>query len=416
MSTTPATASGLRRAWRFARTLYVEYRDSGANDSAASLTYTTLFALVPMLTVAFAILKLMPQLGGVSDRIEALVFENFVPATGAQVKQYLMSFSAQASSLTAIGIAFLFVTAILMLMTIERAINRIWRVHRPRRLASSLLVYWALLTLGPLLLGGGIAVSSYLFSMHLVEETVGRLGLLELFLPMLPFFLSATFFSIAYVAVPNCNVPIREGIVGGVVAALLLEVARQGFAFFVTRFSGYQLVYGAFAAVPLFLLWIYISWVITLFGVVLVYVLSTWDDEEVQQSNAFPALLKMLGLFRLRQQQGVPVTEKDARHVALHAGLENWHELRERLLALHLIERTDSGLMLACDLHQLRLSDLVRLLTWPQIDAVPEGGHEPDEFAQGVVETLRDAVIAFDAALDEPVAEVLDRLPADIIA
>jgi len=415
MATLPRKRPDLHRAWRFLRALLREYNDSGGHDSAASLTYTTLFAVVPVMTVAFAILKFSPQLAGVSDRIEALVFENFVPATGAQVQQYLSSFAAQASSLTAVGVLFLFVTALLTLLTIERVFNRIWRVHRPRRLLSSLLVYWALLTLGPLLLGTGIAVSSYLLSMEMVSETFGAFSILDELLGVLPFFTTAVFFSIAYIAVPNCNVPLREGIIGGIVAALLLEIARRSFGAFVASFSGYQLVYGAFAAVPLFLLWIYISWVITLFGVVLVYVLANWEDEDVQAATAFPAVIKVFGLFRLRQQQGVPVTDREARHVALHAGIENWHELREKLLAQRLIERTDAGLLLACDLHRLRLRDLARLLPWDLLDAAPDSGREPDEFAQSIADALRNATLAFDDALDEPVADAIDRLPEGVL-
>lgn len=403
------TTANARRVWRFLRALAREYRETGGHDSAASLTYTTLFAVVPVMTVAFALLRLLPQLNGISEHIEALVFENFVPATGAQVKQYLLAFSAQASSLTAIGIVFLLVTSMLMLLAVETVFNRIWRVRRPRRILSSLLVYWALLTLGPLLLGFGLAVSSYVFSMQIVSETVGRLGMSSGILLLLPFLLGCVFFSLVYIAVPNCNVPIREGIIGGVVASLLLELARHGFTFFVTRFSGYELVYGAFAAVPLFLLWIYISWVITLFGVVLVYVLANWDDETVPQATVFPALLKVLALFRRRQQQGVAVGEQEALHASLHAGIEDWNALREQLLAHRLIERTDNGnLILACDLHTLPLSELARLLTWELMTAVPGGGEEPDAFAGAMAVRLREAIGAFDAALDEPVAAVLD--------
>lgn len=393
------------------RALVREYLDTGCDDSAASLTYTTLFAVVPMLTVAFAILKLMPQLAGVGDRIENIIFENFVPATGEQIRYYLVEFSAQASRLTTLGILFLLVTSGMMLVTVERAFNRIWRVHRRRRLLSSLLVYWALLTLGPLLLGSGLAVSSYVLSTQTVSAALGHFSLLKQAVVFLPFVLGAMFFSIAYIAIPNCHVPVREGVMGGVVASLLLEIARHVFTFFVTGFSSYELVYGAFAAVPLFLLWIYISWMITLFGVVLVYLLVNRDDEEVQKATAFPALLKVLALFRARQQQGGGVTDREARHLAHHSGIDNWHELRERLFASRIIERAETGvLLLACDLYRTRLADLARVLSWDVVDRLPDSGREPDAFAQAVADRLHAAVAAFDACLDEPVAVALERL------
>lgn len=402
----------LRRAWRFLQALAREYREAGGHDSAASLTYTTLFAVVPLMTVAFAILKMVPALSGVGLHIETLIFENFVPATGAQVRQYLAGFADQAASLTTVGIVFLLAMALLLLLKIERVINRIWRVHRPRRLVSSLLVYWALLTLGPLLLGTGIAVSSYLLSVEIVSTAVGHLGLFSELLALVPFLAAAVLFSMVYIAVPNCNVPLRDGVIGGIVAALLLELARHAFTFFVTRFSSYELVYGAFAAVPLFLLWIYISWVITLFGVVLAYVLASWDDEELRDATAFPALLKILALFRARQHGGEAVDEREVAHVARLAGIDNWQELRERLLLARLLERSEGGaLLLACDLSALRVADILRLLDWKQIDAVTASGLEQDAFAQAAADYLREAMLVLDAQLDEPVGALLDRLP-----
>lgn len=406
-----AKVPDFRRGWRFLRSLVREYLDTGCDDSAASLTYTTLFAVVPVMTVAFAILKLTPQLAGVGDHVEALIFQNFVPATGEQVRHYLLEFSTQASNLTTIGILFLLVTSGMMLVTVERAFNRIWRVHRSRRFLSSLLVYWALLTLGPLLLGAGLAASSYLFSSQAMTTAVGHAAVLKPLLAVLPFVLGTIFFSIVYIAVPNCHVPVREGVIGGVVAALLMELARHAFTFFVTRFTSYELVYGAFAAVPLFLLWVYISWMITLFGVVLVYSLANWDDAEVQEATTFPALIKVLALFRARQHEGRSVSDREARHVARLSGIDNWHELRERLLAAGFIERAETGaLLLACDLHKVRLADIARVLSWDVVDRLPDSGREPDAFAQAIADHLREAVAAFDTRLDEPVAVALDRL------
>ncbi|MFZ5755983.1 MAG: YihY family inner membrane protein [Pseudomonadota bacterium] len=404
---TPITR--LWHGWRLLKAVVREYRDSGCKDSAASLTYTTLFAVVPMMTVAFALLKLAPQLHGIGDRIEGLIFENFVPATGEQVKTYLAVFAEQAASLTGVGVLFLLVTSVMMLVTVERAFNRVWRVHRPRRLLSSLLVYWALLTLGPLLLGTGLAVSTWLATTQTFSDTVGRIGLWSELLSVLPFLLGAVFFSLVYIAVPNCHVPAREGVIGGVVASALMEAARHTFTFFVGGFSSYQLVYGAFAAVPLFLLWLYISWAITLFGLVLVYVLVNRDDEEIRPATAFPALLKVLALFQARQREGLAVQDYEARLEARRAGIDNWHEYRERFLARRILDRDErGGLLLVRDLHALRLADLARVLNWDSA-LRRNGSTEPDEFAAAMAERLRAAVAAFDAGLDEPVASVLER-------
>lgn len=396
----------LRLRLRFLQTLAHDYREAGCRDSAAALTYTTLFALVPMLTVVFAILRSMPSLADSGSQFEALIFENFLPEAGAQVREYLTEFSGKAGNLTAIGAVILFITSVMMLVTIERAFNRIWHIHRQRGLVSSLLVYWTVLTLGPLLIGAGLALTSYLVSSDLFHAAVGSTETFRSLLGLLPFVLSAAGFSILYIAVPNCNVPIREGIAGGIVAAALFELAKKGFSLFVTGFSSYNLVYGAFAAVPVFLLWIYLSWMITLFGVVLVYVLVNWDDEEVHAGSLLPGLLQVLALFRARQRQGDSVADREARRCASAAGIENWNDLREVLLASNLLQRTQSGeLMLARDLDDVRLRDIVRLLPWSALD-VPGDAEAPATTA------LREALQAFDARLDQTLAGAIDDMNA----
>lgn len=411
--------SRLRGARRFLTSLVREFNDTGCTDSTASLTYTTLFALVPMMTVAFALLKVTPQLHAVGDRIEALIFENFLPASGDQLRHYLTGFSAQASRLTGIGVLFLLTTSLFMLLTVERAFNRIWRVHRQRRLLPSLLVYWALLTLGPLLVGSGFVASSWLAAYAGRETMAGveHLPVWEPLLAMLPFLLGAVFLSLLYIAVPNCDVPVREGIVGGIVASLLMEVARHAFTLVVLRFTAYELVYGAFAVVPLFLAWIYISWAITLFGVVLVYVLANRDDTDVPPATTFPALLKVLAMFREHQQKGLPVPDQEARHVARRAGIDNWHEFRERLLARRILERDERGaLLLVRDLHTLRLADVARVMNWEAVSRAARGREEPDAFARDMAGRLREAMADFDARLDESVASALDREAAMLAA
>lgn len=408
----------VRRAARFVRTLVREYEATGCDDSAAKLTYATLFAVVPTLTVAWAILRSLPQLGGLAADLDRLIFTNLVPATGEQVRAYIAGFSEQASNLTGIGVAFLAVTALMMLMAIERRINAVWRLHRERSLLSSLLVYWALLTLGPVLLVAGIATSSFLLSAEFLGNGAARVSpLVAQFLGVVPFFVEVALFSLLYIVVPNCSVPVRHGITGGLVAAILFEVAKAGFAFFVLRFNSYELVYGAFAAVPLFLLWVYISWSITLFGVVLVYVLGNLDEDSVGRGSPFPALLKVLALFHRRQQEGMAVSDAGARHVANAAGIANWHDLRESLLGHRVLERLPNGdLLLVRDLHRMTLGEVARLFHWDEIAVVGTDMPEPDDFARENAARLAGALAAFDACLADSVASVFESTPGDIPA
>ncbi len=161
-----------------------------------------------------------------------------------------------------------------MLVTIEKAFNEIWRVRQPRRGVGRFLLYWAILSLGPLLLGAGFAVTTYITSLSLLHGPDALPGA-ETLLGLMPLAFSVAAFTLLYSAVPNARVPVRHALMGGVFTAVLFEAAKTLFGLYVSLFPGYQLIYGAFATVPIFLLWIYLSWMIVLFGAVLVCNLSS---------------------------------------------------------------------------------------------------------------------------------------------
>lgn len=233
--------------------------------NAAALTYTSLFAVVPLLTVVYSMLAALPAFRDVAGDLQGLLFEHLVPTTGLVIQDYMGNFAQQARQLTLIGVVFLIVTAGMMIVAIEKAFNAIWRVEKPRRGLQAFLIYWTVLTLGPLLLGAGILLSSYLASLPLLKQLTGGENGTATLLRYLPFLLSALAFTLLYWAVPHCKVRFRDAATGGVAMALLFELAKKLFTWFVSHFPSYELVYGAFAAVPLFLMWIYVSWLLILF-------------------------------------------------------------------------------------------------------------------------------------------------------
>lgn len=351
--------------------------DDGCRQAAAALTYTTLFAIVPIMTVSYAILAAIPALKERGEVIQAWALNYFVPDASAQVLSYLNEFSRQANNLTAIGIVFLVVTSVLMLRTIERTMNRIWMVSVPRKGLTSLLMYWAVLTLGPLLLGAGLGISSYLTSMALVTDTVQFLGGASTWLVVLPVLFTATLLSLLYIVVPNAHVPVRAGILGGVVAALIFEGAKWGFAQFIRMAPSYEVVYGAFAAVPLFLLWIFISWMIVLSGAELVRTLVVFREHR-RDVPRLQALLRVLDVLWRRQQEGRVLSPSVLRRTLQSAGATRWDEFRNLLIELDLVRRTDDGsYVLTRDLGALTLAELVQMLPWPlatQLYVTPEDG------------------------------------------
>ncbi len=354
------------RALLFLRYLSGQFVSNQGVLNAAALTYTTLFAVVPLMTVTYSMLAAVPSFQGVGESVQGWVFENFVPATGEVVQDYLANFTSQARNLTAIGVAFLAVTSIMMMKSIEAAFNRIWRVSKPRRGMSSFLLYWAILSLGPVLIGLGLVLSSYVASLSIVSDAASMVGRGRL-LSLLPMVLSAAAFTLLYAAVPNCRVPLRNAFIGALVVAVLFETAKRGFAFFVTQSPSYQLIYGAFAAVPLFLLWIYISWVIILLGAELTRALSVYQPVR-RQVEASHLQTVVAVLYRLWQAQQAGMALPDRILLQEVPGLDQgrWDEYQVLLMDAGIIHRNEQGAyLLSRDMSHYRLQALVEVLPWP---------------------------------------------------
>jgi len=221
------------KAYRYIVFVAKHFRRDDCTSRAAALSFTSLLAIVPLMTVSFWILSAFPVFEQMIQPVEDFIFSNFVPATGQVVQNYLTSFVNQASRLSLFGLVFLVITSVLLMFTIERALNRIWRVRAARRAATKFLLYWAVLSLAPILMGVGIAVSSYLATLPLWSVTIAHFGIDQgWLLAMAPFFLSTATFTLLYVVVPNCHVVFWHGLVGAVIVAILFELAKAIFAFY----------------------------------------------------------------------------------------------------------------------------------------------------------------------------------------
>ncbi|SIS54065.1 virulence factor BrkB family protein [Neptunomonas antarctica] len=351
---------------RFLRYLFRQFWGNGGVINASALTYTTLFAVVPLMTVSFAMLAAIPTFQGVGEQVQSWVFSNFVPATGAVIQDYLKDFINQAQKLTAIGVGFLVITSIMMMRNIEVAFNRIWRVSDQRKGMSSFLLYWAILSLGPILIGLGILVSSYIASLSLISDATNLVGRSRL-LTFLPVVMSAAAFTLLYAAIPNCKVPLKNAFIGGVVVAVLFESAKRGFAFYAVQFPSYELIYGAFAAIPLFLVWIFISWFIILMGCELTRALTVYQSLDRKREKSH--LHTIVGiLHRLWEGQQTGQALSDEQLLQQVDGLEqsSWDQYVQLLLQEDIIRRTDQGeYLLSRRLGAFTLYDLCQRLPWP---------------------------------------------------
>lgn len=252
-----------------ARTLGERLREDRLGLTASSLTFTTTIALVPMVTVALALFTAFPVFGKLQVAVQQWLVQSLVPdAIARQVLGYLTQFAGKASRLGAAGFVVLAVSAVALVLTIDRTLNSIWRVRRPRPLPQRLLVYWAVLTLGPLLVAASLSVTSYALyqSRGLVR---GIPGALQLVLDVLEFALVATALTCLYRFVPNAPVRMKHALAGAVFAAVMIEIAKRLLALYLKLVPTYSMVYGAFATVPILLVWIYVAWLVVLLGAVL---------------------------------------------------------------------------------------------------------------------------------------------------
>jgi membrane protein len=350
----------LQRARQFLQHLYRRIVEDDCLRSAAALTYLTLFALVPMMTVAYAVLSAVPTFDAAGDQIEQFIFSHFVPGTAHDIRGYLQRFSQQARHLTGIGVAFLLLTAYGMLADIERTLNAIWRAPPRRGGVLGLLRHWAILSLGPLCIALALAISTYLLSLRVLEEPIAVPLVQNALLRLTPWLLTSAAFTLIYVAVPNTYVRVRDALVGGIVAGLCFELAKWLLTLGLTR--GYETVYGAFATLPLFLFWIYLSWIILLLGAELAFAVANYGEHRTQAQPDLLLALTLLDRLGQQQRRGEAITQRQLiREPWLPPA--RWATLRETLA------RTGWIRLATGDVVELN-RDLGKCTLWQLIDAL----------------------------------------------
>ena len=251
-----------------AQTLRERFREDRLGLTASSLTFTTMLALVPFVTVALAVFTAFPMFGKLQEVLQRWLIDSLVPDNIArQVLGYLTQFAAKANRLGLLGFSVLLATALALILTIDRTLNTIWRVRRLRPLGQRVLIYWAAITLGPLVLGASLALTSYVLSVS--GGLMGQLpGGVRLLLDMIEFLVLAAGVAGLYHYVPNTQVNWRHAWAGGLFVAVCMELAKKGLALYVAQVPTYSAVYGTFATLPILLVWIYVAWVIVLLGAV----------------------------------------------------------------------------------------------------------------------------------------------------
>ncbi len=263
---------------RFIKFLYARQKKQEIHVSAGYLSYVTLMSLVPLVVVMFSVMTAFPIFADIRVVIEDFVYSNFMPAAGDMVQKHLTGFVDNASKMSAVAISFLFLFALLLISAIDTTLNKIWHVHDKRKLVTAFPMYWMILTLGPVLVGSSIAMSSYVISMVNFGE-YDVVGLSNVLLRLVPLLFSIIAFMFLYMLVPNKPIPAKYAAIGALVAAILFEVAKKGFALYVTQFPSYKAIYGALAGIPILFLWVYLSWLVVLFGALITATLEKFNAQ-----------------------------------------------------------------------------------------------------------------------------------------
>jgi membrane protein len=321
---------------------------------AGSLTFTTVLAIVPILAVVLSLYTAFPVFQEFRVALEDFLATSLMPPeVSSNIMEYLNQFARQASSLTAIGGAFVVVTAILLVMTIDKTLNDIWHVGKQRRLSQRVMIYWAVVTLGPVVVGASLWATSFVAreSLGLIAQVPAAMGTAISFLPLV---LTGLGFSALFGVVPNRRVYWRDALIGGFGAAIVLEVMKSAFAYYIRSFPTYTVIYGAFATLPIFLLWIYLSWLAVLMGAMVavslpIIRLGRWEQER----RPGAAFIDALGALRvLYQAQGSIPPDRSSE--SLSDSLQLHHEeltlVLEDMADIGLVVRTDdTRWILACD-------------------------------------------------------------------
>ncbi|MDZ7791237.1 MAG: virulence factor BrkB family protein [Xanthomonadales bacterium] len=396
----------------FGSHLWRHFREDRSLEAAAALSYTSLLAVVPLMAVMLGVISAFPVFDQWANELESYIFSNFVPAAGDAVQEHLNQFVERTAGLTSAGTVFLILTALLLMSTIERSFNRIWRVAKPRGVTGRLLTYWSVLTLGPLLMGASLALTSYLAALPLLAPEAVRGILQAFFLNLTPFFVALIGFALVFLVVPNRRVRLRHALFGALVSAVLFELAKRGFLLYVTHFPTYEKLYGALAAVPIFLVWIYVSWVVVLLGASVAAALTTFNYRKSSwrwsQRHELVLALRLLGHFWHAQRQGRALSQAALLSREPAASDAQIGRIMEWFHQAGFIHADDDGdWLLSTDLEDVTLAELYCagpfILPIGELDSVPVDSY----WDRAIIESLKPIDEAGRSAMHQPVKALL---------
>ncbi|MCU7837237.1 MAG: virulence factor BrkB family protein [gamma proteobacterium symbiont of Taylorina sp.] len=395
----------LNKIGRFYIFMIQRFFQQRCDETAASLSYTSLLSLVPMMAVIFAAFSSFPAFREVFEQLQSFIFNNLVPSSSEVIQEYLTIFVEKASKLTMVGMVSLFIIALMLMRQIDKSLNKIWGVHKNKNFIRTFLTYWAVLTLGPILMGLSIMFTSYLTSVLMIQDAADSLGFKKELLLILPVVMTMTAFTLIYMIVPNREVPILHALFGGFTATILFELSKKAFALYISNNNTYSNLYGALATIPIFLVWIYISWLVTLLGAMTARCMSLFDfsDDQIKQNeNNLLSTFHILRLLSNAAKTGTTLSEE-----MLHKNIALRHETQldqliyqlEELAWIHKTENKEWSL--AKDLDSISLWTLYSELPYvlPKTISTDIGN-------ASLVSIIKQANVVLSKELDTPIKKL----------
>ncbi|WP_018625671.1 YihY family inner membrane protein [Kangiella aquimarina] len=330
----------MEKRWKwlkaFINFVFSQFNRKQASAMAAELTLSNMLALVPLMTVAVSLMAVFPAFESVNAQVQSLIFDNLLPETGLAVQEHLNEYVSKSKNLSAIGFGFLIVTSLLLMRSIDRSINALWETPTQRRGIHKILAYWAMLTMAPILIAASLAASSYFAALPIVSHLSGVLTI------GLPFILIVLAFSALYTVVPFTQVKFYKALIAASITAILFELAKYGFAIFVTKFSSYELIYGAITAIPIFFLWVYLSWSILLLGVIICFGLHRFEMDSEKHEHEFISILKILQFFTQAQEKESSLSLQQLKSKFSYLHEQTVRGYLEQLLRLNFLAKLES--------------------------------------------------------------------------
>ena len=398
-----------RRLPAFFRYVMYRFKANGCLQIAANLTFTTLLSLVPILTIILALSAAFPAFSGIIQALKNFVFSNFMPDTSAatMIYHYFDQFSANAGKMTLLGVMVLCITAFFLMNTIEQTFNHIWRVYESRTLLQRLVLYWAILSLGPLLLGSSLSLTNWLLNLPYLRTSLFN----EFVLSILPLLITISGLTLLYATVASRRVPPQQALIGGAVAGLLFEIMKFGFGFYLHSFSTYQTIYGTFAVVPIFLIWIDLSWIVILWGAVLTASLKEFHHYERShpRKTGWQIFTTLLVLSAL-QDSKKPLSSQDLLD-KIYIEPKPLEDLLQTLTSHHYIHQHDNCWILSHSLPGRSFSELAKLFMLGDLKHPPVNGEKASKLTE-VIPELYSTILK---NTDLPIQDILNKINTERI-